>query len=61
MSLLSVFSVRALGSSEYRIQLVLAYVPVLENRIAHDADNSAPSSAEVKNAWTVPPLNYNSV
>jgi hypothetical protein len=33
---------------------------VLGDRIVHEADNSAASSAEVKNVWTVPPLNYNS-
>ena len=48
-------SVRALGSSEPRIGREQADVSVLEDRIAHEADNSAASSAEVKN-----PLNYNS-
>ena len=32
---------------------------MLVDRIAHEADISAASSAEVKNAWIVPPLNHN--
>jgi len=55
LSLLAIMSVRALGSSEPRIGREQADVSVLEDRIAHEADNSAASSAEVKN-----PLNYNS-
>jgi hypothetical protein len=54
--LLSVASRPALGFTQPPIQLVLGAISPMVNRLGREADQSPPSSAEVKKGGTIPPL-----